>query len=693
MNTNTLLLAALLATTAAAGADAFGWGENRNGNLGEGTTTDRHTPTAVLTAGALLGKTLTAVENSIGGYHTLALASDGKVFAWGFNSYGLLGDGTTTDRLEPVAVDMTGALLGKTVTAIAAGRTYSLVLTADNKLYTWGDNAHGQLGDGTTTAQTTAVAVDMTGALSGKTIARIAAGGFSAAVLTTDGLVFTWGRGDKGQLGNGGTANSSVPVALDMSGVLATKTVTQISGGYEHFLALTTDGRAYGWGTNADYQLGDGATAQKSSPVAVDTSGVLFGKRLVAVSAAYETSMALSADGKIYGWGYNRYGALGDGTSAVHATTPVATDMSGVLSGKSITAISAGERHTIALASDGELFAWGWNDSGQVGDGTTTDRLTPVAVDMSGALAGQSASAISARTSFTATLASPSVSTITPACRFTYAANFGWLNWRTNPLALDAPVIETTMLHGKVYSANVGWIDLGDGTPSTTSGYSQTGGDIGVNHNGAGALSGYAYGANIGWVYFDPTIAAPPRVDLVTGALSGYSYSANCGWINLAGVKTRLHPGADLDVLAGGGSGDGIADSWEIERATAAGLGSSLSLLGANANSDFDGDGISDRDEYLADTNPFSTDSRFAVTDFQFDPLTGNIDLDWTGSTRRSFTIWCSSDLQTWTQVGSTQTGGSAALSLGGPSASHLFFRVKADVPLSLNPGGGGPGI
>jgi hypothetical protein len=119
----------------------------------------------------------------------------------------------------------------------------------------------------------------------------------------------------------------------------------------------------------------------------------------------------------------------------------------------------------------------------------------------------------------------------------------------------------------------------------------------------------------------------------------------------------------------------------------AAGLGSNLNLLGTSASSDFDGDGISDLDEYRADTNPFSVNSRFAVTDFSYDSNTGNIDLEWTGSTRRSFTIWCSSDLQTWTQVGSAQTGSSAALSLGGGSASHLFFRLKADVPLT--PGGG----
>lgn len=666
-------------------SEPFAWGWGLAGGLGNGSTSDQHTAAAVDTSGVLSGKTVTAIATS--GYHTLAVTSDGKIYAWGENGRGELGDGTLTRRTSPVAVDMSGALSGKSVVAVAASSMLSVALTSDGLVFTWGDNLYGELGAGssfTSSSSNVPVAVDTSGVLSGKTVASIAAGTLFVAALTTTGEVFTWGNNGRGQLGNGTMfTNSSSPVAVDTSGVLSGKTVVQISAN-EHCLAVTSDGGAYAWGDDGEGQLGDRSFADSDTPVAVYTGGVLSGKFITAAAAGSNHSVLLSSSGEVFTCGHALKGALGDGiTSAAYVNYPVAVDTTGVLSGKVVTQIAAGYRMAIALTSDAEVFSWGSNSYGQLGDGTSTDRASPVAVDMSGALSGKAVTALSAGLDVSAVLASPAVSTITPACRFTYAANFGWLNWRTNPLAVDAPVIETTMLHGRVYSANVGWIDLGDGTPSTTSGYSQTSGDTGVNHDGAGALSGYAYGANIGWIYFDPTIASPPRVDLVTGALSGYAYSANCGWINLAGVCTRLHPGADSEVLAGGGSGDGIADSWEIEKAAAAGFGSSLSLLGANANSDFDGDGISDRDEYLADTNPFSTGSRFAVTDFQFDPLTGNIDLDWTGSSRRSFTIWCSSDLQTWTQVGSTQTGGSAALSLGGPSSSHLFFRVKANVPLA----------
>lgn len=683
-----VLMAAFLATTGVlqAAAAPYGWGSNATGMLGDGSNTSRPIAVATDVSGVLSGKTITSIVSSATAAHTLALTSDGKVYAWGENVEGQLGDNSTTSSPYPVAVDMTGALLGKSVVALAAGYQHSLALTSDGGIYAWGSNIAGELGTGSTSDSLVPVAVDASGVLSGKTIVQIQAGWGTSAVLDSNGQVYTWGSGSA--LGNSSATASTVPVAVDISGVLSGKVVSKLRVGGFHMLVQTTDGMLFGWGINNRGQIGDGTSGtNRMSPVAVDVTGVLATKSITDISAGYQHSLALASDGTVYAWGADDLMALGNATTTVQADSPVAVDMTGVLSGKTVAAISAGTFTGYVLTNDGDLFAWGTNTTGAVGDGTITSRDIPVAVDVSGVLAGQGVTSLQAGFECCLVLAEPAVSTISPANRFTYAANFGWLNWRTNPLAVDAPVIETTMLHGRVYSANVGWIDLGDGSPSTTSGYSQTGGDIGVNHDGAGNLSGYAYGANIGWIYFDPTIAAPPRVNLTSGAMSGYAYSANCGWIHLGGLSTRLHPGADLDLLAGGGTGDGIADSWEVERAVAAGLGSNLNLLGTSASSDFDGDGISDLDEYRADTNPFSVNSRFAVTDFSYDSNTGNIDLEWTGSTRRSFTIWCSSDLQTWTQVGSAQTGSSAALSLGGGSASHLFFRLKADVPLT--PGGG----
>lgn len=687
MKTQTLLLAVLwLGSTAILSAAPFIWGDNSDGQIGDGTVVERHNATAVVTTGALSGKTITTMAGGIIGKHTLAVSTDGKLYAWGDNRYGQLGDGSVIDRHEPVAVDMTGALSGKTVVAVAAGEDFSIALTSDGLVFSWGRNDQGQLGDGSTGGESHApVAVDTTGVLSGKIVTAIDAGGSFAAVLTSAGQVFTWGDNLGKSLGNGGSLDSDVPVAVDMSGVLSGKTVTSMSTGWLHTQVIASDGLLYAWGLNDEGQIGDGSKTDRSTPVAVDTSGVLAGKTLVAVSCGLGHSVALSDDGMLFSWGINGgpNGILGDGTTTTYATSgrPVTTDMTGALSGKTITALAAGTSHTLVLTSDGEVFGWGYNGNGQIGDGTIMPRPMPTALNMSGALAGQAVTVIFGGSDWSLALASPVSTTISSANRYTYAANFSWLNWRWSASSSDAPVIETTMLHGKVYAANVGWIDLGDGSPSTSAGYSQTGGDIGVNHDGAGGLSGYAYGANIGWIYFDPTIAQPPRIDLVTGAFSGYAYSANCGWIFLGTIKTSIDPGPDTEPLAGGGSGDGIADSWEIEQATAAGYGSSLSLLGTNANSDFDHDGISDRDEYLADTNPFSVNDRLDITGFTVDPLTGNIDLDWNGSTRRLFRIHYSSNLSTWSPLGDVQTGGSAALTATLP-LSNLFFKVEASLPL-----------
>lgn len=684
-----LLVAVMLVTTTLTQAASvpFAWGKNDSGSVGDGSSSHRYSPVAVNTSGALSGKTVTSIASSNWAAHALAVTSDGKAYGWGENIAGQLGSGTVTpSEANPVAVTMTGVLSGKTIIAAAAGMNHSLVLTADGLLFGFGANPYGELGNNSTSAtEASPVAVDMTGVLAGKTIVQISAGQHFSVAVDSNGVVYSWGANTSGQLGdNTSSTESHVPVAVDMSGALTGKIVTQVSAGQTHVLALTSDGLVFGWGDNNRGKIGDGTDTTRRAPVAVDSSGYLFGKVIVSISAGFEHSLAAASDGTAYAWGFDYPGVLGSTVVAdnTESFSPAPVDMTGMLSGKSVVSVAAGTYNSYALTSDGEIFSWGYNTNyGAVGDGTTTNRSTPVAVDMSGAISGHAVTSLQAGQFFAVVLAVPSVSTITPACRFTYAANFGWLNWRTNPLATDAPVIETTMAHGKVYAANVGWIDLGDGSPSTSAGYSQTGGDIGVNHDGAGGLSGYAYGANIGWIYFDPTIAQPPRIDLVTGAFSGYAYSANCGWIFLGTIKTSIDPGPDTDPLAGGGSGDGIADSWEIEQATAAGYGSSLSLLGTNANSDFDFDGISDRDEYLADTNPFSVNDRLDITGFTVDPLTGNIDLDWNGSTRRLFRIHYSSNLSTWSPLGDVQTGGSAALTATLP-LSNLFFKVEASLPL-----------
>jgi alpha-tubulin suppressor-like RCC1 family protein len=341
---------------------------------------------------AALAASQRAVSISAGYAHSCAIES-GKAYCWGDNGYGQLGDGGTADSRVPVAVDTSGVLAGKILTEITAGYDDTCALDSTGAAYCWGYNASGELGDGTTNNSGVPVAVDTYGVLAGKTLSQITIGYFHACALDTAGAVYCWGDNSYGELGEaifGTNASSSVPVAVNTSGVLAGKTLTQVSVGTLafHTCALDTSGAAYCWGYNPLGELGNGSTANSSLPVAVDTSGVLAGKTLTQITAGDSHTCALDTAGAAYCWGYNYYGELGDGSSA-DSSVPVAVDTSGVLAGKTLTQITAGDLHTCALNRTGEAYCWGWNEFGELGDGSTTSASVPVAVDTGGVLASK----------------------------------------------------------------------------------------------------------------------------------------------------------------------------------------------------------------------------------------------------------------------------------------------------------------
>ena len=192
----------------------------------------------------------------------------------------------------PVAVSTSGVLAGKTLTQISAGTIadHTCALDTAGAAYCWGRNVLGQLGDGSTTTGYFPVAVDASGALAGKTLTQITAGAAHTCALDAAGAAFCWGDNTDGELGDGGTAGSSVPVAVDASGVLAGKTLTRITASITHVCAVDAAGAAYCWGDDAFGQLGDGNTTSDDSlvPVAVDASGLLAGKTLTQISAGRE---------------------------------------------------------------------------------------------------------------------------------------------------------------------------------------------------------------------------------------------------------------------------------------------------------------------------------------------------------------------------------------------------------------------
>jgi hypothetical protein len=312
-------------------------------------------------SGGSASATASATAIAAGLIHSCALTSTGSVKCWGYNGHNELGNGTTTDRWMPV--DVSGLSGG--VTAIAAGLRHGCALTSSGAVKCWGYNYYGQLGDGTTSNRSTPV--DVSGLSGGVTAI---AGAFHSCAITRAGGVKCWGLNDYGQLGDGTTSGRSTPV--DVSGLSGG--VTAIAVGSAHSCALSSAGGVKCWGANYYGQLGDGTTSDRSTPV--DVSGLRGGVTAIAVGSAH--SCALSSAGGVKCWGLNSAGQLGDGTTR-NRSTPV--DVSGLRGG--VTAIAAGGRHSCALTRTGGVKCWGYNSFHQLGDGATgtnVDRPRPVDV-------------------------------------------------------------------------------------------------------------------------------------------------------------------------------------------------------------------------------------------------------------------------------------------------------------------------
>ncbi|MEI6654205.1 MAG: cadherin-like beta sandwich domain-containing protein [Verrucomicrobiota bacterium] len=373
--------------------DLAAWGRNpAYGQLGNGTTTDSSVPVSVAQSGVLAGKTVVAV--SAGYDYSLTLCADGTVAAWGENWFGF-GNGSTTSSHVPVLVTQSGVLAGKTVVAVAAGRGHSLALCSDGTVAAWGGNTYGQLGNNSVANSFVPVLVTLSGVLAGKNVIALSAGGWHSLALCSDGTVAAWGYNGHGQLGNGTTIDSSVPVLVTKSGGLAGKTVVSVAAGQFHSLALCSDSTIAAWGRNSNGQLGNNSATNSNVPVSVMKSGVLAGNTVIAVSAGDFHSLALCSDGTVAAWGYNLDGELGNG-STTSSNVPVFVTLSGVLADKTVVAVSVGSQHSLALCSDGTVAAWGYNSGGEIGNGTTANSNVPVLVTQSGVLAGKTVIAVSA---------------------------------------------------------------------------------------------------------------------------------------------------------------------------------------------------------------------------------------------------------------------------------------------------------
>lgn len=352
----------------ASDGSVYAWGYGRSGELGDGTTDQRSVPTRVATpSGVVFTRVLAGSETSF------AIAADGSLWAWGSNGSGRIGDGTTVDRTRPVKVDGFG---GRGVTTVASGPGVSAAVTTDGTLWTWGDNGWGQLGSGTTESAARPNPTKVT-ALAGKRITHVAidlTAAWQIMALAEDGSVWAWGANFSGVIGDGTTTQRSAPTEVV---ALRGHRITSISLSFDNAAAVEADGTAWLWGGNIFGQLGDGTTEPRTTPAPL---AALTGT-VAQVQVGDQRSWALTTDGAVWGWGWNASGAVGDGTMT-NRTKPVPVRG---LDGAKVTGISGTFVHALALAADGTAFAWGGNSgtgsgTGALGDGTVNDRSSAVQV-------------------------------------------------------------------------------------------------------------------------------------------------------------------------------------------------------------------------------------------------------------------------------------------------------------------------
>jgi alpha-tubulin suppressor-like RCC1 family protein len=391
-------------TCAIAGNRAFCWGYNASGQMGDGTTAMRNTPTAVDSSGLLGGKTAVSVyagaAGTFVGYNSTPVVEPGmpptsepsfSVAAWGENSSGKLGDGTVNNALSPVSVLNSGSLTGKKISFLASGESHSCAIS-EGELHCWGANVSGQLGNLSTTASAVPTRVFADGYLRSKVVTDLTLGTNYTCVIA-DKQAYCWGVNSMGQTGNEASGfyyKAPVPVR----GPLAGKEVTKIDAGNVHTCAVS-EGKAFCWGYNTEGELGNGdaSRARTYFPVEVSTAGVLNGKTVTDVSAGTWATCAI-ADSKPYCWGNNQQRQLGASTANSSSDIPVAVISTGQLSGKSVYAIHMGTYHACALAN-AKVYCWGNNTSGELGTGATTLwSADPLATNPSGLLNGKTVLAI-----------------------------------------------------------------------------------------------------------------------------------------------------------------------------------------------------------------------------------------------------------------------------------------------------------
>lgn len=356
---------------------AYCWGNNASGQAGINSgVVRRSTPGQVSVSGMPAGTTFQAL--GLGAQHTCALASNSLTYCWGLNSSYQVGDGTTNNRIAPTR----STQISVTAAQLDGGDGFTCLVTTNNATYCLGSNASGTFGDGTTNNSATLVALPMVPISATSPVANVSIqpGASHSCALASNMRAYCFGRNNTYQLGDGTTIDRTQIVEVLKGAIPESAVIRQLSTSGSHVCAVSSENKPYCWGNNDLGKLGDGTTTSRSSPVAVSQGAMPSGFTVRQISAGLVTTCAIASDNKAYCWGANATNnQVGDGTS-VDRSTPTAVALGEMPTGATVRQIATGSVHTCAIASDFKAYCWGNNANSQLGNGTTTNSSTPVAV-------------------------------------------------------------------------------------------------------------------------------------------------------------------------------------------------------------------------------------------------------------------------------------------------------------------------
>ena len=333
----------------------WSWGYNSSGELGDGTTASRNTPVPLAVAAGMTK----ILRIDTGRYFSLALDDNGALWAWGYNGNHQISKDATYQFKTPVRIDLPAP-----VTRFACGSDHVLAVDRNGRLWSWGYNANGQLGLGHTNPVSGAVEITKPSGMG--VVLSVAASGNASYAVDAAGKMWSWGYNGDGQLGDGTNTNRNAPVAVDTStGVSAIKSIVS---GESHAMASAVDGSIWTWGYNGYGQLGRGNTTGSNKPVKLITGLVIAN----GLGAGANHSLAVSPSGFVWGWGRNDNGQLGTNSTSSSYSPLQTTAVSG---GSDMVQVAGGSNHSLALKKDGSIWSWGYNSNGQLGLGDNTQRV------------------------------------------------------------------------------------------------------------------------------------------------------------------------------------------------------------------------------------------------------------------------------------------------------------------------------